>query len=343
MGPAAPDDWGVDEMYDTEAIQQALAAFPNAHLTVAPTPVHTLPHLSDELSTSLYVKREDMTGFTIGGNKVRKLDYLIGDAVKKGADTLITYKASNFSRNAAVAAAMHGLDFHIIAGGGAAEQNPLSEALFAQAGATMHYAPTDALEDMQALCASVAADLQAGGATVYELHSGGSDEIGTLGFVNVFDEIVRYSAETGVHFSTIFHSTGSCATQAGLALGQAITGYETRIIGIAAARPAPVQTADVAALAASTADMLGVPFNKSLIEVDDGFIGPGYAVASDAGREAANLFARHEGVLLDDVYTAKAAAGLIDYARSAKLEAGAKTLFIHTGGNWGLFYKPGSA
>jgi L-cysteate sulfo-lyase len=136
----------------------------------------------------------------------------------------------------------------------------------------------------------------------------------------------------------MIHSVGSTGTQVGLLLGQSISKYETTIIGMSAARKSDIQQEITYELAKSTANMLGVPFDEPRIIVDDNYIGSGYSIPSEEGQKAANLFATMEGVLLDYVYTGKAAAGLIDYASNQRFEADENILFIHTGGNSGLFY-----
>ena len=323
---------------DSRAIQRVLEKFPSANVSVTPTPIYKLSRLSSGLGHNIYIMREDLTVFAIGGNKVRKLDYLIGDAMAQKADTLITVKASNFSRNAAAAGRVFGLDVHVILDGPESEQNPASQALFTQFGASLYYTGRDDPDAVSAEYKKVADDLKRQGREIYELHPGGSDEIGSLGYVNAFDEIVHYSQSSGVHFSKIIHSTGSTATQVGLLLGQHICAYDTTIIGMAASQKAKVQVGRIRQLALATADLLQIRFDESTIIVEDRFIGPGYAMQSKEGSEATKMFAVTEGILLDDVYTGKAAAGLIHYARHDLLEEDENTLFIHTGGNAGQFY-----
>jgi len=322
----------------TSSIQKVLRRFPNAGLSLNPTPIHKLSRLSSHIGHRIHIMREDLTGFAIGGNKVRKLDYLIGDAVAQGADTLITSKASSFSRNAAAGGKVSGLEVHVLLVGSESEQNSASQALFHQFDTVLHYVSDPGEDALAAAYQSVLTDLKNQGKAVYELHPGGSDSIGALGYINAFDEIVHYSQSSGIHFNTIIHSTGSTATQAGLVLGQCISGYDTSVIGMAASQKKDVQVERVCELVTSTARMLDIGYDKTKVVVDDRFIGPGYAVPSDAGNDAARLFAGMEGVLLDDVYTAKAAAGLIDYATSGKIAAEDNVLFVHTGGNTGLYY-----
>jgi 1-aminocyclopropane-1-carboxylate deaminase/D-cysteine desulfhydrase-like pyridoxal-dependent ACC family enzyme len=282
--------------------------------------------------------REDLTGFAIGGNKNRKLDYLIGDAVSKNADTLITTKASSFSRNAAAAGKVFGFEVHVILVGEESEQNPNSQALFHQFETVLHYAPKTPAEAITNEYDRTTNELRKHGKIVCELHPGGSDSIGSLGYINAFDEIVQYSMNAGVHFDKIIHSTGSTATQVGLLLGQCISEYDTTIIGMAASQKTDVQIERTRQLALATAQMLEIRFDASTIIVDDRFIGPGYAIQSEEGEQATSMFALLEGVLLDSVYTGKAAAGLIYYAVNGKFSEKENVLFIHTGGNSGLFY-----
>ncbi len=324
--------------YRTHAIQEALRPYPNAHLSVTPTPIHKLSRLSDYLNRNIYIKREDLTGFGIGGNKVRKLDFLIGDALAKKADTLITAKATSFSRNAAAAGRVFELEVHVVLVGDESQQNASSQTLFQQCDTHLYYTRDTGESALQTEYDRVLQALIGQGKTVYELHPGGSDTIGALGYVNAFDEIVHYSTHEEVHFNAIVHSTGSTATQVGLLLGSSISEYETRNIGIASSQPADVQIRRINDLALPTANMLDIPFDGKNTIVEDAYIGPGYAIPSEEGMAAAKLFSTKEGVLLDDVYTAKAAAGLIDYAKTNRFTPKDNVLFIHTGGNAGLYY-----
>ena len=324
--------------YDTKSIQQKLSRFPNAELSITPTPIYKLFRLSSHLGSSVYIMREDLTGFAIGGNKNRKLDFLIGDALARKADALITTKASSFSRNAAAAGKVFGFEVHVVIDGEESEQNRASQALFQQFEADLYYVPEAEPEALATEYQRVVSELENRGKRVYGLHPGGSDAIGSLGYLNAFDQIVQYSQQSAVHFDKIIHSTGSTATQVGLLLGQQISNYRTTIIGMAASQPADVQIERIHDLALSAAQLLGLQFDRQRIVVEDGFVGPGYAIESEEGIKAARIFAIMEGVLLDDVYTGKAAAGLIHYARNEKFAAHENVLFIHTGGNSGLFY-----
>ena len=313
-----------------------LRKYPRANLLQAPAIIHRLPRLSSHLGHDIYILRDDLTGFALGGNKTRKLDYLVGDAVAKKADTLVTMKATSFSRNAAPAGSACGLDLHVVLAGTESEQNPASQALFSQCDTKLHYVP-EGESALPEAYSHLVETLKTQGKAVYGLHPGGSDSIGALGYVRAFHEILDFSYRSGAHFSHIIHSTSSAGTQAGLVLGQCISTYDTCILGVSASLKANVQSERVRELALSTAQMLGIQFEKANIFVDDRFIGPGYAIPSEEGKNAVKLFATLEGILLDPVYTGKAAAALLYYATNGALESDS-VLFIHTGGNAGLFY-----
>ena len=320
----------------TKSIPDFLENHPRANLLQVPTIIHKLPRLSSRLGHDIYVLRDDLTGFALGGNKTRKVDYLFGDALAKKATTGATMKATSFSRNAAAAAAACGLDFHVVLPGTESEQNPLSQSLFMQWGARLHYEPEgqNALADC---LEHVVASLKTQGKDVYVMHPGGSNSIGALSYVSAFHEIIDFSHRSGIHFSHVIHSTSSAGTQAGLVVGQCISSYDTQIIGISASLKASAQSERVRELAWSTAQMIGTSIDQTKIIVDDSFVGPGYAHASKEGENAVKHFARLEGILLDPVYTGKAAAALLDYSENGRFKKG-NVLFIHTGGNAGVYY-----
>ena len=306
--------------------------------TVEPTPIHRLERLSSRLGRTVFAIREDMTGFGLGGNKVRKLDYLVADALYKRADVLVTSAASNFSRNAAVAAKTCGLKLHVIIPGDPSGHNAASQSFFDQYEAVLHYKAADVPGGLATAQAELVAELSSHGDVVYEMPPGGSTEIGTLGYVRVFEQIVRFTEMTGTHFDNIVLATGSAGTQAGLVVGQCISGYPTRVIGMAICRASDVQRERVRTLASSTAALLGVPFDEAKVLVDDRFLGDGYPIPSPDGDKGVRLFAHTEGLLLDRIYAGKAAAGLIHSASSGEIGAQENTLFVHTGGNGGLYY-----
>ena len=322
--------------YNHTIILNLIEEFPRANLIQTSAVIHKLPRLSSYLGHNVYILREDLTGFALGGNKTRKVDYLFGDAIANNADTLVTMKATSFSRNAAAAASACGLDLHVVLNGTQSEQNPASQAFFDQCETKLHYVPKGetALEDAYT---DLVKALKTQGKAVYELHPGGSDSIGALSYVRTFNEILDFSYRTGIHFSHIIHSTSSAGTQAGLVLGQCISAYDTCILGISASLEAHLQYDKIRELALSTAHLIGTKFDETKIIVDDKFIGPGYAIPSEEGMNAVKLFATLEGILLDQVYSGKAAGALLHYANKKTVKDDA-ILFIHTGGNAGLFY-----
>ena len=320
------------------AIANLLDRHPSAGLVITPVPIVELPRLSALLGCQVYALRDDLTGFGIGGNKVRKLDYLIGDANRCGADTLVTMKASSFSRNAAAACAAFNLELHVVLPGSANDHNVASRHLFDALDTRLHYTYDQEANSVERAYDTLTHELKSAGNTVYELHPGGSDAIGALGYVQAFREITDYSAETGAHFDHILHATGSTGTQVGLMLGQHLSGYSTTITGIAVSQPAGVQSGRVRDLAAEVSQQFELDWVPDNLVVDDQYLGEGYAIPSAEAQSASELFARAEGLLLDDVYTAKAAAALVGYAQDGRIGAAQNVLFIHTGGNAGVFY-----
>ena len=327
-------------MNDTvEAIRSMLRPFPAVRLAAKPTPIGPLDRLSRRLDQGLraWVMRDDLTGFGLGGNKIRKLEYLIGDALARQADTLVVPLASSFSRNAAAAGSAFGLQVHVMVAGEEGQHNRLSRDFFAAVGATLHHVGPS--EQLPARQSELVHRLRADGGHVLEWHRGGSDTVGTLGYVEAFAEIAAFMAREGVVFDRILLASGSAATQAGLALGRAIGRcQDVHVIGIAISQPAALQTRRVADLAVETAGSLGMAFDPSTVVVDDRYLGDGYPVPSAASRAAVELLAREEGLVLDPVYAGKAAAALLAQARDGELRAAANVLLIHTGGNGGAFY-----
>lgn len=312
-----------------------LNRFSKANLIKNEVVIHKLDTISSKTGYDVYILREDLTGFGIGGNKTRKLDYLVGDALSKGFDTLVTLKATSFSRNAAFAARVCGLQLHVIVQEAEHELNPNSQNLFRNLDTKLHYVSGN--EDVFTYSENLIQGLRNDGKKVYELHPGGSDPIGTLGYVNVFNQIAKYSQKTDIYFSDIMLSIGSAGTQAGLILGQFLTNYNTSIIGITAKLEVEKQHKLIHELITATCKMLDIPIKNFNIQLDDKFIGPGYAIPSEQGTHASKIFAGKEGILLDGVYTAKAAAALLQYLKNATFK-GKNVLFIHTGGNSGLYY-----
>jgi 1-aminocyclopropane-1-carboxylate deaminase/D-cysteine desulfhydrase-like pyridoxal-dependent ACC family enzyme len=319
------------------SIQDVLVNYARANLIATKAIIHKLPRLSDHLKYDIYILREDLTGFGLGGNKTRKLEFLVGDAISKRANCLCTIKDTSFSRNAAAAGKAYDLDVYVVLAGSKSSQNSNSLAFFEQYDCKLLYAPNSDWKILSDTYRKLVDSLKTEGKVVYELHPGGSDSIGALGYVDVFDQIQMYSQATDTPFENIIFSSSSAGTQAGLCIGQCISGYESLITGISASRNKDEQRNIVKDLSISTSRMLGIEFHENRIVVDDKFVGPGYALPSVEGKKAAKLFAQKEGILLDYVYTGKAAAALIEYSEKKTFKNG-NVLFIHTGGNSGLYY-----
>jgi L-cysteate sulfo-lyase len=308
-----------------------------AHL---PTPLEALPRLSAELGAELYVKRDDQTGLATGGNKTRKLEFLVAEALEQGADTLITGGAaqSNHCRQTAAAAAKYGLRAVLVLGGHPPQQYDGNNLLCLLLGAEIRWAGEEPRDEVMQAALE---DERAAGYTPYLILYGGSNPTGVAGYVAAVEEVaaqLRGGAADVAHFDTIVVASSSGGTQAGLALGVAATGLPSHVLGISVDKPADALRPHVADLANRTAERLGigVRFTPTDIDVDDNYVGGGYAVVGPAEREAISLVARTEGLLLDPVYTGRAFAGLIGRIRRGLHRPGESILFWHTGGTAAL-------
>ena len=309
------------------------------NLSILPTPVHRLNKLSEILGVNLWCKRDDLTGFAFGGNKTRKLDYLMAEAVELGAKAIIAIGSnqSNFCRMAAAAAKANGMEAHLILAGDEPEKetgNLLLDRLF---GARVHRIPSYDLDLIAEKQIKIMAKLNCKGIFAYPMPLGGSTPLGTLGYVNAFAEILDFQTKNDISFSNIFVATGSAGTQAGLILGKALAKWEGQINGIAAGVNSDTLINQLKGLVKDAAYIYEIDCVDPEINLDENYIGEGYGIPSEAGKEAIELFAQNEGIVLDEVYTAKAAAGMIDLIRSGKIRKNSDVLFIHTGGSVQLF------
>lgn len=308
------------------------------------TPIERLNRLSQLLSgPTIYIKRDDLLGLTGGGNKTRKLEFLMADAIDKGADTIITCGAlqSNHCRLTLAAAVKEGLQCQLVLEEGENQQfDPNAngnQLLFKLLGAEKLYT-IEAGADLLAKAEEVAQLLQEQGRKPYIIPVGGSNELGTLGYVRCAEEIVSQCNDAQIVFKDVIVASGSAGTHAGLALGFYRTQAPFRVKGINVSSPNETQQPKVEKLLQKTAKYLGmanVPTN--LIECYDEYVGGGYTVPTDEMIEAVQLLARTEGILLDTVYTGKVVAGLIDFLRSGKYSKEDAVLFVHTGGAPSLY------
>lgn len=318
-----------------------LAAQPRARLCSWPTPLEECPRLSAALGgPHLWVKRDDLAGLGLGGNKVRKLEYLLGDAIRRGADTVITTGAaqSNHCRLTAAACRRLGLEVTLVLTAGEeatpAQGNLLLDRLY---GAEIVPLATDSDEQAAAAMEEAAAGLARRGRRPYVIPLGGSNAVGDLGYVSAALEIAGQAQGEGVHFDYLFVTTGSGGTHAGLQLGAALYLPGTAVHGVTISREPGPSAARVDALVAETAALLGLPANPAPpAVVHGGYVGEGYAIPTPAGWEAILLAARTEALVLDPVYTGKALSGLIGLIREGRLASASNVLFVHTGGWPGL-------
>lgn len=330
-----------------------LDARPRTRLATLPTPVHELPRLREALGgpsrcPKILIKRDDLTGLALGGNKARKLEFLIADALQQRATTVVTTGAvqSNHARMTAAAACAAGLDCVLIltADGDhpALQGNLLLDHLF---DATIHYIPppadpllaTSDIED--AKVAEVVAGLERRGERPYVIPIGGSSAIGVCGYVAGSRELVDQLIEMGERPSRLYYASGSRGTQAGLTLGAMLSGAPYAVYGVAVSGGESFKRERALRIANEAASLLGVDarVSESHLQTDQGYIGPGYGISTEQSLDAIRLLARSEGLLLDPVYTSKAMAALIDHVRSGGLDPSSTVVFLHTGGVPALF------
>ncbi len=319
--------------------------FPRVPLAHLPTRLEPLPRLSEYLGgPEIWVKRDDCTGLATGGNKTRKLEFSMGQAVEQGATTIITVGAvqSNHVRQTAAAACKLGMQCeilleHRIADPGDLYRNSGNVLLDRLFGATLHEYPKGA--DFDAAMQGVADEVSARGGVPYIIPGGASNKVGALGYVGCVEEILQQCDEQGVTFDHFVTASGSAGTHAGLAVGLRASGNELPVLGIGVGVPHEEQVARVVDLAIETAEYVGKPgcVRPDDIVVDCSYIGSGYGQPTKAMNEAVVLLARTEGLLFDPVYTGKALAGMIDYVRNERFDSSQKILFLHTGGAVGLF------
>jgi D-cysteine desulfhydrase len=304
-----------------------------AHL---PTPIEELPRLSEHLGgPRILIKRDDQTGLAFGGNKTRKLEFLVADAMQQGARTLVTGGAiqSNHCRQTAAAAARYGLGCILVLTGDKPDR-PTANLLLDQFFGAEIVTVTDRSVRDQVLQETFDG-AEARGRQPYLLPYGGSSPIGALGYAFAMDEFMQQDT----HADWMVFGTSSGGTHAGLVLGQRLHGYAGKVLGISIDEPREWLTSHVSALATQASELLGrrIDFTPDDVLATDAYCQAGYGVLTDGEREAVKLFARTEGLLLDPVYTGRAAAGLIDLVRLGHFASDETVLFWHTGGQPALF------
>src|ERR1700761_4815746 len=322
-----------------------LARFPRVKLFPSPTPLEPLPSLSRELGgPEIWIKRDDCTVVATGGNKVRKLEWLVGEARAQGATHLVTQGAvqSNHVRQTAAVARRFGMkctallehrietnDRDYLNSG-----NVLLDRLFDCA---IEYRPGGA--DMNAEAEAKGEALNAEGEKAYVIPGGGSNRVGALGYVSCAQELMHQVDEMGLTIDRLVTATGSAGTQAGLVVGLEGMNAGIPVLGIGVRLPKDRQEANVHNLAEATAEYVGMRGGvaRSTVVANCDYVGPGYGQPTPGMTEAGLMLARLEGVLLDPVYSGKAMAGLIDLIRRGEIGKGERVVFLHTGGAVGLF------
>jgi D-cysteine desulfhydrase family pyridoxal phosphate-dependent enzyme len=337
-------------------VNAALAKQPRIPLATLPTPITEAARLrqalgGEKVCPRILIKRDDLTSLGLGGNKARKLEYLVADAREHGATTLITTGAvqSNHARMTAAAAAVAGMrcvlvltttsDDPPVAG------NLLLDKLY---GAAIRLVPSVdpmlAVGQDEAVVAEVVAEEQAAGRVPYVIPVGGSSGIGVFGYIAGTAELVEQLSQSGDAPSRLYYASGSRGTQAGLTLGAKLCGAPYRVYGVAVSAGEPEKIERAKRIANEAASRLELPERLELHDLvtDQGYIGEGYGIPTPEALEAIELLAKTEAILLDPCYTSKAMAALIDHARRGEVSANDTVVFLHTGGMPAIF-TPGFA
>jgi len=325
-----------------------IARFARIRLGHFPTPLEPMENLSRVLGgPRLWIKRDDCTGLSTGGNKTRKLEFLMAEAVARQADVVITQGAtqSNHARQTAAAAARLGMRCHILLEDRTGSTDPSytdngNVLLDRLHGATVERRAGGS--NMQAEMEAVAAALSDAGHRPYVIPGGGSNPLGALGYVNAALELVHQSADRGLRIDHLVHATGSAGTQAGLAVGLHGLNSPIRLLGIGVRAARDKQEAMVHELGCRTRDLLGLrgELPRESVVANCDYVGGGYGVPTPGMVEAVTLLAKTEGLLLDPVYSGKGMAGLIDLVRRGHFEESDNVVFLHTGGSAALFGYP---
>ena len=343
--------------YTVEEAKNLLARLPRTSLGFYPTPLHKLERLSAELGVNIYLKRDDLSGVsTFGGNKMRKLEYLLGDALAQGADTVFTYGAtqSNHAMQTVAAACKCGLHpvLYLVS-----VVEPDKETLRANLlldyiyGAEVHIVqmePGEEEADAEARSFAMGAEhverLRAEGKHPYDVPMGGASPVGSVGFAGGFVELEEQCAAAGIKPDYLYHASGTGGTLAGLAAGRALLGADMRIVSVAVSPKDEGYETRTADLANRALGVIGasndVRVSAEDLQVERGYFAPGYEIPNEWGNGAIRRLARTEGVLMDTVYSGKAFGGLLDHIERGVVPQGSTVVFWHTGGATALFSEP---
>lgn len=344
-------------MVSVHPVLDALGRAPRAHLATVPTPLERGPLLPG--GARLWVKRDDLTGLGVGGNKARKLEYLCGAALSQGADTLVTVGAaqSNHCRMTAAAGAILGLPTHLVLSGGRAAHLVGNQLLADLFGAHLHMtgAGESDWELLEIAREHLMEDLIADGRRPFGIPIGGSTAIGALGYLSATVELLQQCRGEDLRPSTVVVTSSSGGTHAGLVAGRALwrrlhdTGVVDMappvVLAIGVAKGVIADRPDIAALARKTLDLVGggdILVEPTDVEIDGEWLGHDYAEPTEAGDEAILWAARHGAWVLDRVYTGKGMSGLLGHARDGRFAPGEDVVFIHTGGLPSVFVPGGT-
>jgi len=313
------------------------------HLAHLPTPIHRLGRMTELLDgPEIWVKRDDLTGIGLSGNKVRKLEYLLAEAREQGADTLITCGGiqSNHARATAVAAVQNGMSAVLVLRGQSAAPYDGNVLLDRLVDAEIRLVTAEQYRDrIGQIMEQVAGELRGAGRRPYIIPEGGSNPLGVWGYIRAAGEIGEQLEEMQLPVDVIVTAVGSGGTQAGLIVGSALSGLKGRVTGFNVCDTAEHFQDLIGRLAAETIEQYRLPVRLAAdgIELIDGYVGRGYALSRPEELDLIRTVARAEGIFLDPVYTGKAFFGLSDQIRQGRFRKGQRILFMHTGGIYGLF------
>jgi D-cysteine desulfhydrase family pyridoxal phosphate-dependent enzyme len=329
-----------------ERVIERLNAIPRLNYGVYPTPIEEAPRFRQALGSAaprVFIKRDDYTGPGFGGNKVRKLEYVLAKAVADGAEVAITSGGvkSNHARVTSAMCARLGLRCVLVLNSAAVAPEGLEPASLAVDGLFgAEVVLVASREERAATVESLAAKLRGEGKNVAVIPIGASIPLGALGFVRGVQEAKAQIEAMNTRIDYIFHSSSSGGTQAGIVAGCQLFDWQgVKVVGVSADDLSASISEEVGKIIRGVGDMLGAQLSEGLTVLDE-YVGAGYGVPSAQGDEAIELLARTEGVILDPVYTAKAMAALIDWVRQGKLTENDNVMFWHTGGQLALFYAP---
>ncbi len=327
-----------------------LGHLPRARLATLPTPLERGPDIDD---VRLWVKRDDLTGLGMGGNKARKLEFLCGEAVDAGCDTLVTVGAaqSNHCRMTAAAGAVLGLEVHLVLSGDRPPEPTGNQLLSMLFGAQLHFTGAEESHwgELAIACETLVDELASGGRRPYSIPIGGSTATGALGYVGAFEEMRFQFAESGIAPAAIVHTSSSGGTHAGLVAGRAMCAADhgglPEVLAIGVAKGVNAGMPDVAELAADAIAACGGDrdsVDPADVHLDPDWMGDDYAIPTSAGDDAIRWGARHGGWVFDRVYSGKGFAGLMGNIERGRWPAGCDVVFVHTGGMPAVF-APGGA